>query len=254
MNVLYVMPGEVRRGPLGATEIDRRRALLQGWAAAGTTVEVIDAPGGPPSIESEIEEATCVPPMLAALEAHAGPVDATIVGCFGDPGLAAVRELRDEPVVGPFEASLHLAAQLGRRVGVVTVRHRLIPVLDGLVRLMGQEAIYAGAAAVDIGVLGLHEAGATLVAQLSSAAAPLLSGRYRADALVLGCMSLSFLEVDRSLSRELGVPVVNPARAALATAETMVRLGLRQSRTAYPPYDRSRAVVPGTHVQGVADA
>ena len=58
-----------------------------------------------------------------------------------------------------------------------------------------------------------------------------------ADTIVLGCMSMGFMDVDGMLSDELGVPVVNPVRAALAFAEGLVRQGLKQSRAAYalPP-------------------
>jgi allantoin racemase len=120
-HVLYQIPGDMCAGPLGAAELERRRALLQGWAAADTMVEVADSPGGPHSIESHAEEAASVAPTLAALGRRAHLPDAIIVGCFSDPGLAALRELCDCTVIGPFEASFHLAAQLGPRVGIVTI-------------------------------------------------------------------------------------------------------------------------------------
>jgi allantoin racemase len=112
VRVLYQIPADLASGPLGRSELERRRELLQGWAHADVEVEVADAPGGPLSIESHTEEIMCVQPMLRALTARSSPVDAVIVGCFGDPGLAALRETLDCPVVGPFEASLHVGAQL----------------------------------------------------------------------------------------------------------------------------------------------
>jgi len=65
--ILYQIPGDLRAGPLGGAELDRRLALLQGWAAADTVVEIADAPGGPLSIESAAEEASCVAPTISAL-------------------------------------------------------------------------------------------------------------------------------------------------------------------------------------------
>lgn len=57
MRILYHMPGDVSAGPLGAGELERRRGILQQWAAGGATrVEVADSPGGPRSIESYAEE------------------------------------------------------------------------------------------------------------------------------------------------------------------------------------------------------
>lgn len=55
-----------------------------------------------------------------------------------------------------------------------------------------------------------------------------------ADTLVLGCMSMAFLDVTTGLEAELGVPVVNPARSALEVAEALVGSGLRHGKRAYP--------------------
>lgn len=240
MTVLYQIPGDMSGGPLGAAEIERRRQVLQSWASQGVVVEVADAPGGPLSIESHAEEVLCVPPMLSALQkrlpadrsgAAAPPIDAVVIGCFGDPGLAAAREILDVPVVGPFEASLHVAAQLGARAGVVTVLDSVVPVLDHLVRGMGLSVRYAGSTAVEIPVLELGRDRAQVVARAEEAGRRLISGG--ADVLILGCMSLSFLGVAEELARRAGVPVVNPARCALRTAELLAAQGLTQSRRTY---------------------
>lgn len=233
MNVLYQIPGDLTAGPLGRAEIDRRRALLQQWAAPGVDVEVADAPGGPTSIESHAEEWLCVPPMIAALRQRARSPDAVIIGCFGDPGLAALREILDCPVVGPFEASMHLAAQLGARVGVVTVLDSVVPMLDQLVRGMGLSLRYAGALAIDVPVLELNDDAATVAERVALVARELIE-RCDADALVLGCMSLAFLGVAERTAARAGIPVVNPAHCALKTAESLVAQQLHQSRRTYP--------------------
>jgi allantoin racemase len=231
--VLYQIPGDVARGPLGATELERRRALLQDWAAEGTIVEVADAPGGPPSIESHLEEALCIAPMLAAVQSRRTRPDAIVVGCFGDPGLAALRQAFDCPVVGPLEASFHLGAQLGARVGIVTVVDGVVPLIDGLVRGMGLSLRYAGALAIDVPVLELR-AREALVADRVVEAARRLVVRHGADVLLLGCMSLAFLGLAERAAQACGVPVVNPARCALKTAEALVSQRLVQSRRTYP--------------------
>lgn len=232
MHILYQIPGNMSAGPLGASEMERRRGLLQSWAQHGVAIEVADAPGGPLSIESHAEEVLCVPPMIAAVRRRSRPADAVIIGCFGDPGLAALREILDAPVVGPFEASFHLAAQLGARVGLVTILDSVVPVLDHLARGMGQSLRYAGARAIDIPVLELkHDP--DLVVERAAAAARDLIARRDADVLVLGCMSLAFLGAAERVSEHVGVPVVNPAKAALKTAEALVSQGLVQSRRTY---------------------
>ena len=61
-----------------------------------------------------------------------------------------------------------------------------------------------------------------------------------ADVLVMGCMSMAFMGVERELSDRLSVPVVSPVLAALKTAETLLYLNLSHSRTAWPsPPDKA---------------
>lgn len=232
MDVLYQIPGDVSAGPLGSRELERRRALLRGWASDGVAVEVADAPGGPLSIESHVEEMLCVPPMIRALASRPRQPDAVIIGCFGDPGLFALRETMDCPVVGPFEASIHLGLQLGARVGVVTILDSVIPVLDHLVRGMGLSLRYSGTAAIDVAVLDLGRQVDDVVAKVVSAGTDLVRQRD-ADVLIVGCMSLAFLGVAEKAAAAIGVPVINPARASLDTACALAAQGLVQSRRTY---------------------
>lgn len=57
-----------------------------------------------------------------AVEAEAEGCDAVMVACSGDPGIIEARTLVDIPVVGPMEATIHLAAQYGKKIGIVTVQ------------------------------------------------------------------------------------------------------------------------------------
>lgn len=61
--------------------------------------------------------------------------------------------------------------------------------------------------------------------------------RDRADVLVLGCMSMAFLQVAEDMQKLLGIPVINPAKAALKLAESLVSCGWKQSKKAFsiPP-------------------
>ena len=58
--------------------------------------------------------------------------------------------------------------------------------------------------------------------------------RAGSDTLVLGCMSMAFLGVAERLSEELGVPVLNPARTALKTAEGLVEQRHRAQQEGVP--------------------
>ena len=58
--------------------------------------------------------------------------------------------------------------------------------------------------------------------------------RDGADCIVLGCMSLAFAGFDARLTQRIGIPVINPVKAAVYTLETMVKMQLAQSGKAFP--------------------
>ncbi|GAF89846.1 unnamed protein product, partial [marine sediment metagenome] len=58
--------------------------------------------------------------------------------------------------------------------------------------------------------------------------------KHRACSLTYGCMSMGFLMVDEKLTEEIGVPAVNPVKAAVKMAETLIDLGITHSKRAYP--------------------
>jgi len=227
--ILYLVPGALSASR-GAEELERRRAALQAWAAPGVTVGIAENVDGPRSIESAYEEYLSVPGSLeVALAAADKGYDALVLGCFGDPGLDAFRELLPVPMVGPCEAAMHVACQLGHRFGIVTVLEAVVAPLHRLVRIAGLDSRLATIVAVDIPVLELGADSYEVV--LDGGRRALAAG---ADTLVLGCMSMAFLGVAERLIEELGVPVVNPARTALKTAELLIGSGLSHSPRAFP--------------------
>jgi allantoin racemase len=237
MKILYLIPGPMGRSPEGKIEVDRRGSLLREYAGGDTEIGIEDVPEGPASIESMYEEYLSIPATLKrVVELETGGWDALIVGCFGDPGLDGARELVNIPVIGPCEASVLLAASLGHRFSIITITESVIPFTERLVRNVGVGEKLASVRAVDIPVLELHKD------RENTVAAALAEGERairddRADALILGCMSMGFLEVAESVAPKVQVPVINPAKAALKFAEALVGAGLSHSRRAYmtPP-------------------
>ena len=191
MRIHYLVPGPMSKGPLGREEVLRRQALLNRWAFADTEVTVADVPEGPASIESSYEELLAVPATLEGVrQAAREGYDAVIIGCFGDPGLEAARELVRQPVIGPGEASMLLAAGLGHRFSIITV-------LDSVIAAQEQQAFRAGVLtklasvrSVDIPVLSLMSDRQTTLGRVIEVG-KLARDQDRADALVLGCMTMS---------------------------------------------------------------
>jgi allantoin racemase len=60
------------------------------------------------------------------------------------------------------------------------------------------------------------------------------------DAFTYGCMSMAFLDMDKRLEEETGVPFVNPAKVAVRMAEMYINLGIKHSKITFPTPSRFR--------------
>lgn len=86
--------------------------------AAGPDVQILTATAtlGADYIASEASYALAAHGLLDAWARHVaahGEPDGVLVGCFGDPGLPALRELSTAPALGLAEAAMRLAAERG---------------------------------------------------------------------------------------------------------------------------------------------
>src|SRR6202047_3101360 len=120
MRILYQLTSPMDR-TIGPHEVERRRQVLQESAADATEVAVEPTATGPAAIEGAQDAAIVVPELvrLAPLAEQRGYA-AIIIGCYSDPGIDALRELVKIPVIGPGAGSLHVAAQLGTRLSILT--------------------------------------------------------------------------------------------------------------------------------------
>jgi allantoin racemase len=92
---------------------DRARALAPEGVAHDDVI-AITATFGAPYIVDEASVAVASHALLNALASDAArDANAILVGCFGDPGLLAARELCSAPVLGLADAAMREAAKLG---------------------------------------------------------------------------------------------------------------------------------------------
>lgn len=190
MRILYQLTSPMEKTVLGPAEVARRREFLRARAAPGVEVEVWSLADGPPSIESAWEAALVVPELTQAVRRAEGEgFDAVIVGCFSDPGLDALRELVEIPVVGPGSSAVHLAAQLGTRFSVIAPLGGGEGRLAARLRALGLADKFASVRGIGLSVLDLardREAVLERVTEVARTAAR----EDGADVFVLGCMSM----------------------------------------------------------------
>lgn len=200
-------------------------ALLQHHVAAalGPTVKVhaVTARFGAPYIACEASYAVAGHATLdawaTALTEHPDTApDAVLIGCFGDPGLLALRESAGVPVTGLAEAAFTEAAQHGR-FAIVTGGARWAPMLQRLADQLGFGAALAGihtVAPTGAELAADPVAARSLLQQAGSDAAQ----RFGAAAVVLGGAGLAGMAA--AVQGGVGVPVIDSvlagARHALA--------------------------------------
>lgn len=181
-------------------------------------VVVVTSTGGPPAIESDDDVAAAVGPMIELVEDHEAA--AYVLACFSDPGLDYIREVAAGPVFGINESAIREATNLGEKVGVISSVADSLPRHARYWEKLGVDDRVVADVALGLGVLELDTPEAYQAA-LSAGRSLVEAG---ADAIVLGCAGMTHME--SRLSEELGVPVIDPCRAAVQTA----RRALQETR------------------------
>jgi allantoin racemase len=228
--ILYLVPGLMDK-----MEQTRREKIANNWVSNGVLVEVKAVDDGPISIESSVEEDIAAASVLRAIIRFQKSYDAIVLGCAGDPGLRAAKELAMIPIVGPAESSIAFSSLVGDRFGVIVPLDRDIPTMRALTVRYGFDGRLASVKALNVPVLDLAKdipiVKEKVVEACNSAVAE------GADVIVLGCMSLAFILADELVKDKVKVPVLNPAKIAIKAAEVLAQFKLVQSRTSYPLAD-----------------
>jgi allantoin racemase len=224
--------------PVLPSGILQEKAASEYRQAAGGTAEIstVCLPNGTATIESDLDIALAQPETVrAAIAAERDGVDACIVACFSDPGVAAAREAVAIPVIGEGQAALQLANLLGGRFSVITTWAQCRPRIRRLVAQAGFTGRLASVRAADVGVLALSNDCLDRVVEEAVWAVR----DDGADAVVLGCTGTGqdmAAAVERAVGQAIGarVPIIDPVHAALAVARSCAALGLSHSKIAYP--------------------
>ena len=241
LELLYLIPGD----GMPDDEIKRREEVTNSLARTGTKVTVEEVGEGPLSIESEIEAYMSIGPMLEWLFKlrKDNKFDAIIIGCAGDPGLGASRELMDVPIIGPAEAAYHIACMVADRFSVISpMQAGGVDAADDLVartREMGLNSRLASVEFVEMPITEMWSDDPSAVIKQATLAINKAKDNG-AGAVVLGCMSMAFRTAKTTW--DVGIPVINPLSTAIKIAESFVDMGISQSRVTYPAADFKKLV------------
>jgi len=220
-------------------ELDRREQIANKLVPDGDTVRLVKPPDGPLSVESTAEEQWAAVALLRSIKAHETEFDAFFIGCFGEPGLGAVREATDKPVVGSATAIFHTAAQIADQFSVLTILDATKPMVHRQIQRNHLGERLASVRVVEAPVLDIDHSSSELVKDMITTGRATVA-EDDAGAVIPGCMSLSFMQVHDRIGDELSVPFLDPVRIGLGTAALWARWGVSQSAAAYPSPDASK--------------
>ncbi len=225
---------------IGATGLDwwvdeKKKSFIESITPAGYEIDNFVPDYGTHSVESHVDEAYNAPFILDKIvEAHQQNYDAIVIDCACDPILVAAREAVETPVVGARNSALHFALTLGTKFSIVTVQGQsLVRCMHHGVRMEGLEAFLSSVRYLKMPVLDIasdpEEAQNELRVESKKAI-----DEDGADVIILGCTGLSHQVDIKSISQELGVPILDPLIVAVNAAVAIVESGLTHSKVAYP--------------------
>ncbi|MEM4177661.1 MAG: aspartate/glutamate racemase family protein [Nitrososphaeria archaeon] len=230
VKILYLVPGSMEK-----EEQVRREKIADKFVSSNTVVEVRAVESGPISIESAVEEDIAAGEILKAIVRFQDNYDVIVLGCAGDPGLRAARELSKIPVVGPAEATIAFSSLIGDRYGIIVPLGRDIPTFRVLATKYGFEHRLASIVPLNIPVLDLGKDISLIKTKLIEACGK--AKDQGAEVVILGCMSLAFILADDLVKENVQVPILNPAKVSLRVAEMLAFFKIGHSRLSYPMAD-----------------
>lgn len=214
-------------------EMALRCRILEEYTAPDTQLAMVCPQSSGVELNSALDVVLAAPEIvqLAADGQNAG-FDAVVLYCFSDPVIDACREALRIPVIGGAQASCLAALNVCRSFGVILADEARLPEKKLFLRTLGVSPERIGQiAAVNLNGISPWADRETTFKKLLACGQKMMRETHT-EAIVLGC--LSFLGLAEPLSRVLGIPVIDPAIAAVTTAESIVRQRLFTSKVSYP--------------------
>lgn len=214
-------------------EMALRCRILEEYTAPNTQLAMVCPQSSGVELNSALDVVLAAPEIvqLAADGQNAG-FDAIVLYCFSDPVIDACREALRIPVIGGAQASCLAALNVCRSFGVILADEARLPEKKLFLRTLGVSPERIGQiAAVNLNGISPWADRETTFKKLLACGQKMMRETHT-EAIVLGC--LSFLGLAEPLSRVLDIPVIDPAVAAVTTAESIVRQRLFTSKVSYP--------------------
>lgn len=183
--------------------------LFQG----GPEIDCVTLTEGPHGVETQADLESVTMP-LRRLVAADNSSDAFVIACYSDPGLHVCREATQRPVFGMAESGVLTALARGDRFGVIAAAQGSIARHVRYLRQMSLMDRFVGERPLDMSVADTASSEGTLARMIEVGRT--LRDQDGANAIVMGCAGMSRHRA--ALEDALGIPVVDPAQAAVTMA------------------------------------
>jgi allantoin racemase len=209
-------------------------------ASPGTEIIGLTPRFGAESVEGNFESYLAAIAVMDRVMSYEGPYDAVIQAGYGEHGREGLQELLEVPVVDITEAAASLAMLLGHKYSVVTTLDRTVPLIEDRLKLAGVYERCASVRASGMSVLELESSPEGAIEAIVAQALEAVN-EDKAEVICLGCGGMAGL--DQQIRERAGVPVVDGVTAAVALAESLVRLGLKTSKVRAYATPRAKKLV-----------
>lgn len=181
---------------------------------------------GPESLESFYDYSVAAFAMSKLLHDHPdGFFDGVLIACFGDPGLYALKEQLEVPVVGIAEASMATALLLGQSFSILAASKKAVPLMKDMVNQYRLSDRLASVESLNLSVLDIEKDKNHTIKQLKKVGLRAIG--QGAEVLILGCAGMTGLGQELQIS--LQIPVLDPIQIGIKQLELLV--GIKQSQS-----------------------
>ncbi len=191
-------------------------------APQGVEVVTLPTPGAPEYIDTYEDMALAVPGMMQLVRDNEAEFDAFVIACHCDPNIDLMKEITSKVVVGIGEASMKLASMIGHSFSVVATSNRSTPNKEAVIQKYHLEQYAASVRCPGEGLTSCDSK------DLFMDAARLAIQEDMAEVIVLGCAGMCGL--DKIMSKELGVPVLDGVSCGIHIAAGLVAMGVSTSK------------------------
>src|SRR5215471_13028355 len=229
-NILFIIseyPAEERK---------RREEVALSYATPEIEIGIISTPVSPYIHGMSPADIQMAAPYFieAFREAERQGYDAAVPLGMLDLGIDGGKSAVDIPVVGPFEATFHVASLLGDRFGLIVYHPRTIPFTRAMARRYQMESKIAGIRSVGFALPDISANRDQMVQNFVAHARALIQEDGAEVIIPMGITQCPIHIKPDWLQEQLGVPVVEGFGAPIRMAALLAGLGLRQSRVRWP--------------------